>query len=146
VHEIAKSSSVAFSILVLSTTGFPKVCDRGKLRIQRTAYLRSVGMISESGRPGDGKVHTCVPAVIQVINGSLCLRFPFISRIYVANEVVSNVVAHLGRMSLGRWKGWKGLACNSSKCPNLANSQYKSSYTASKPSCNSCSDNLQTGS
>lgn len=96
-HEIAKSSSVAFSILILSTAGFPKVCDRGKLRVQRTAYVGSIGMISESGRQGDGKVHTCVPAVIQIIDGSLCLGFPFISRIYVANEVVPNVVAHLGR-------------------------------------------------
>ena len=143
-HEIAKSSSVAFSIFVLSTTGFPKVCDRGKLRVQRTAYLRSVKMIAGRG----GKVHTCIPAVIQVINGSLCLGFPLISCIYVADKVVPNVVAHLAgrRISLGRWKASRGLTCNSSKCPNLANSQYKSSYTASKPSCNSCSDNLQTGS
>jgi len=45
-----------------------------------------------------------------------------------------------------RWSPTLSHTCNSSKCPNLANSQYRSSYTASKPSCNSCSDSLQTGS
>ena len=38
------------------------------------------------------------------------------------------------------------LTCNSKRCPNFASSQYKSSYTASNPSCSSFSVNLQTGS
>lgn len=145
-HEVAKSSTIAFSIFVLSTAGFPKVCDRGKFRVQWTSLLSSVRVASESGTQANDKAHTCIPAVIQVIDGILCLGFPFIPRIYVANKVVTYVVAHLNRISFGRWKALKVLTCNSSKCPNFANSQYKSSYTASKPSCNSCSESLQTGS
>ena len=145
-HEIAKSASVAFSVFVLSTAGFSKICDRRKFCIQWAALLRSVRVISTSDGQVNGKVHTCIPPIIQVINGSLSLGFPFISRIYVANKVISDVVAHLSGISFGRRKELEKLTCNSSKCPNLANSQYRSSYTASKPSCNSCSDNLQTGS
>lgn len=38
------------------------------------------------------------------------------------------------------------LTCSSSRWPNFANSQYKSSYTASNPSCSSASVSLQIGS
>lgn len=42
-------------------------------------------MIPESGGKENNKEHTCIPPIIQVVDSSLCLSFPLISRIYVAN-------------------------------------------------------------
>lgn len=38
VHEVAKASTIAFSVLVLTTTSFTEICDRRQLCIQRSPW------------------------------------------------------------------------------------------------------------
>ena len=59
--------------------------------------------------------HTCIPTIIQVIDGSLSLCFPFITRIYIANEVITNVVTHLDKVRDSQWRDMKGFTWSSSK-------------------------------
>jgi len=73
-HEIAKPSAVTFSVFVLAAACFPEVGHRGQLSVKRAPS---------------------VPTFIQVVYSGLCLRLPLVSRIYVPNEVVSNVVTNM---------------------------------------------------
>lgn len=40
-------------------------------------------------------IRTGIPTLIQVVYSGLCLRLPFVSSIYVANEVISDIVTDL---------------------------------------------------
>jgi len=74
VHKVAEATAVTLAVLVLTATSFAKICHRRKFGIERT---------------------TCVPALVAVVNGSLCFGFPFVSCINISNEVISHIVANM---------------------------------------------------
>ena len=76
-HEVAETSSIAFSVFVLSATRLAEVRDWGELCIQRS---------------------TSVPSVVQVLNSGLCFCFPFETSVHVADQMVAHVVAYLFRI------------------------------------------------
>ena len=75
-HKIAEASPIAFSILILPTTCLAEVRDWGELCVEWS---------------------TRIPPVIQVLNSSLCFRFPFEASVHVADQMVTNVVTYLFR-------------------------------------------------
>lgn len=44
---------------------------------------------------------TCIPAVVQIVDGRLCLSLPLVPCIYITNQVVTDVVANLSDCQLG---------------------------------------------
>jgi len=102
-HEIAKPSAVAFSIFILPAACFPEVGDWRQLSVKRA---------------------TSIPAFVQVIYRALCLCLPLVSRINVANEVVSNVVTDLETYEMGMEHGMGSRrTCSSKRWPNFESSQ-----------------------
>ena len=73
-HEVAKASSVAFAVLVLSTACLTEIRNWGKFCIQRSA---------------------CIPPVVQILDRGLRFRFPFETSIHVSDEMVANVITYL---------------------------------------------------
>ena len=95
-HKVAEPPAVTFAILILTATGFPEISDRGKLRVEWSS-LNEVSDIFLSRRflrP------TCIPAIIQVINGCLCLCFPFVASIHVSDQMVTNIIANLNKFAM----------------------------------------------
>ena len=43
------------------------------------------------------KIRTSIPAIIQFIDCSLRFGFPFVARIHIANQMITNVVTYLSR-------------------------------------------------
>ncbi len=91
VHEVAKAPTIAFSVLVLTTTSFTEICDRRQLCIQRSPCDKSKSQCRRSII----KLLTCVPTIIQIINGCLCLGLPLESGVNIANEMIAYVVTYL---------------------------------------------------
>jgi len=73
-HKVAKTTAVAFSIFVLPATRLTEVGDWGELGIQWPAS---------------------VPTIVEIVNGSLGFRLPLKASVYVSNEVIANIVAHM---------------------------------------------------
>jgi len=73
-HEIAETATIALSIFVLPAASLPKVCDGREFGVQWA---------------------TCIPPLIAVIYSCLCLRFPFVTGIYIADQMVANVVTDM---------------------------------------------------
>ena len=70
-HEVAETTTVAFTVFVLATASLPEVGDWGELRIERAAGI---------------------PPVIEMIDGCLRLCLPLIPSIHISNQMVSNIV------------------------------------------------------
>lgn len=71
-HEIAMSPPCAFTHLVLSTTRFSEIRDGAEFAMKRFGG---------------------VPSIVERVDGRLRFRFPFVARVYVALEVITDVVA-----------------------------------------------------
>jgi hypothetical protein len=167
VHKIAEAAPVAFTVLILATARFTEVGYRRELRIEWATWRQGLGIIlirTYFGRTG-------VPPLVEIIDSCLSFGFPFITRINIANEVVTDIVTDLEtRVVSFKWDTkastdmklkkiaklaqFTDLSIEMSATPSiiwalgglLFTYQYKSSKTASKPSCNSFSLSLQLGS
>lgn len=109
-HEVAEATPVTFAVFVLPTACFTEVRDWGEFCIQWSA---------------------CIPPVVQILDGGLGFRFPFKTGVNVSDEMISNVITHLSRIGLAMIENTvqhESLRTWSSRrCPNFANSQYRSS-------------------
>jgi hypothetical protein len=94
----------------LSATGLTEIRDWGELRVQWSAR---------------------VPPVVQILDRGLRFRFPFETGVNVPDKVITNVITNLFRIGLAIIRVWVQFGgtrtWSSRRCPNFANSQYKSS-------------------
>ena len=81
VHKVAEAAAVAFVGFVLAAAGFAKVGDGAEL-----------------GEEGAG----VEPAVVEGVYGALCVFFPCVAGIDVADEMVADIVAdvHLDQLAV----------------------------------------------
>lgn len=109
-HEVAEASSVTFPVFVLSATCLTEIRDWREFCVQRS---------------------TRIPPVVQILDGSLGFRFPFETGINISDKMITNVITDLFRVGLAIIRVWVQFegsrTWSSRRCPNFANSQYKSS-------------------
>lgn len=73
-HEVAKSTPVAFTVFVLAAACFAEVSDWRQFCVQWP---------------------TSIPAIVEVVYCGLSLRLPFIPSIHVPDEMVSDIVTYM---------------------------------------------------